>query len=118
MFTLSKQPKIKVGIHLKSNSNQDKGSQKQDLRQWMNEKKKNYQKDKERLLSVCKKYNVKHRKLIGKTEIYVDQNHRIAVCTHGKVGSSTWRCHLRDLLPPTIFEKLAKKYKLTAENIP
>ena len=114
----SKQQKDKLGTQLKSNSNQNKGPQKQDLRQWMNEKEKNYQKDKERIQRVCKKYNVKHSKLIGRNLIHVDRNHRIGFCNHAKVGSSTWRYHMRDLLPPKIFKKLAKKYKLAAEDNP
>ena len=117
-YTPSKQQKVKVGIQLKSNSNQDKVAKEQDLRQWMNEKEKNYRKDKDRIKSICKKYNVKHKKSFGKNNIYVDRNHKIGFCTHAKVGSSTWRYHMRDLLPPKIFEKLAKKYKLTAETMP
>ena len=113
-----KQPKVEVGIHLKANSYKDKSPQKKDLRQWMNEKENNYLKDKERIQSVCKKYNVKHSKLINKGEIHVDRNHRIGFCTHAKVGSSTWRHHMRDLLPSKFFEKLAKKYNLTANDIP
>ena len=44
-----KQPNINVGIHLKSNPKPYKGPQKQDWRQWMKEKEKNYQNDKERI---------------------------------------------------------------------
>ena len=51
----SMQQKVKDVVHLKVNSNQDNGPQKQDLRQWMNDKEKNYQKDKERIQQICKK---------------------------------------------------------------
>ena len=47
-------------------SNQYNGLKQQDLRQWMNEKEQNYQKDAERIQEICKKYNVKSRKLIEK----------------------------------------------------
>ena len=93
----SKQTKVKDGIHLKVNSNQDNGLQKQELRQWMNEKEQNYQKDKERIQQMCKKYNITSKKLIENRWIMVDQNHRIAVCSHAKVGLSTWTYHFRDL---------------------
>ena len=108
-YAPSKQQNVKVDVQLKSNSNQD-------LRQWMNEKENNYQKDKERIQSVCKKYNVKHKQLIDSKPILVDRNHGIGYCHHLKVGSTTWRYHMRNLLPPEIFEKLAKKYNLTAED--
>ena len=108
----SKQPKNEAGI------DQDNGLQKQDLRQWMNEKEQNYQKDKERIQQICKKYNVKSRKLMEKRWIKVNRNYRIAVCTHDKVGSSTWRHYLRDFLPAKDFRKLAKQYKITAEDPP
>ena len=62
----SKQPIDKAGIHLKDDSNQDNGLQKQELRQWMNEKEQNYQKDKERIQQICKKYNITSKKLIEK----------------------------------------------------
>ena len=101
-----KQPKVRAGIHLKVYSNQDNDLQKQDLGEWMNEKEKNYQKDKERIQQICKKYNVKSRKLLSSGFIHVDRNHKIAVCYHNKAGSSTWKYHLRDLLPSEIKEKM------------
>ena len=107
----SKHPKVKAGVHLKSHSNQDEVPQKLDLRQWMNEKEKNYQKDKERIKKVCKRYNVEKRNWIDKKYIFVDQNHGIAGCLHAKVGSTTWGYLWRDLLPETIFKQLAKQYK-------
>ena len=58
---LSKQPKVKAGVILNYNSNQDEVPQKLDLRKWMNEKENNYQKDKERIKKVCKRYNVENR---------------------------------------------------------
>ena len=54
-YNFSQQPTVKAGTRLKSNLNQDKGPQKQDLRQWMNEKEKNDQKSKETIQKVCKK---------------------------------------------------------------
>ena len=95
-------------------SNQDNGRQQQDLRQWMNEKEQNYQKDKERIQQICKKYNVKSREFISQRWIKVDRNHGIAVCTHDKVGSSTWSYHLRDLLPAEIFRQLPKQFNIKA----
>ena len=95
-------------------SNQYNGLKQQDLRQWMNEKEQNYQKDKERIQQICKKYNVKSREFISKRWIKVDRNHGIAVCTHDKVGSSTWSYHLRDLLPAEIFRQLPKQFNIKA----
>ena len=99
----SKQPKNEAGI------DQDNGLQKQDLRQWMNEKEQNYQKDKERIQQICQKYNVKSQKLIETRWIAVDRNHRIAVCAQPKVGTSTWIYHFRDLLPGKFSENLQNK---------
>ena len=113
-----KQPNINVGIHLKSNPKPYKGPQKQDWRQWMKEKEKNYQNDKERIQKTCKRYNVKKSKSLDKQFMYVDRNHRIAVCSHDKVGSSTWRYHLINFLPTNIYGKLAKQYKINAQDMP
>ena len=108
---LSKQPKVKAGVILNYNSNQDEVPQKLDLRKWMNEKENNYQKDKERIKKVCKRYNVEKRNWIDKKYIFVDRYHGIAGCLHAKVGSTTWGYLWRDLLPETIFKQLAKQYK-------
>jgi len=105
-----KQPKVKAGAHLKSNSNQDESSQKLDLRQWMNEKEKNYQKDKERIKEVCKTYKVEKWNCMDRKDIYFDLNHGIAGCLHPKVGSTTWGYLWRDLLPAKIFKTLAQQY--------
>ena len=108
-YILSKQPIDKAGIRQKANSNQDNGLQKQELRQWMNEKEQNYQKDKEIIQQMCKKCNITSKKLIENRWIKVDRNHRIAVCSHAKVGLSTWTYHFRDLLPAKIFSNLSKQ---------
>ena len=113
---LSKQPKVKAGVHLNYNSNQDEVPQKLDLRKWMNEKENNYQKDKERIKKVCKRYNVEKRNWIDKKYIFVDRYHGIAGCLHAKVGSTTWGYLWRDLLPETIFKQLAKQYKINRED--
>ena len=82
----------------------------------MNEKEKKYQKDKERIQQICKRYNVKSRKLLNSGFILVDRNHRIAVCSNAKVGSSTWRYHLRDLLPYEIKEKACRDFNISLQN--
>ena len=110
------QPKVKAGVHLTSNSNQDEDPQKLNLRQWMNEKERNYQNDKARIKMVCKRYNVEKRNWIDRRLIYFDRNHGIAGCLHFKVGSTTWAYLWRELLPANIFKKLAKQYKINAED--
>ena len=68
-------------------------------KQWLNEMEKKYQKERERIQKVCKRYNIPRRKLIDKEFIHIVRNHKIALCSHAKVGSSTWRSHFTNLLP-------------------
>ena len=68
-------------------------------KQRINEMEKKYQKERERIQKVCKKYYIPRRKLIDKEFIHVLRNHKIALCSHAKVGSTTWRSHFTNLLP-------------------
>ena len=68
-------------------------------KQWLNEMERKYQKERERIQKVCKKYNIPRRKLIDKEFIHILRNYKIALCSHAKVGSTTWRSHFTNLLP-------------------
>ena len=68
-------------------------------KQRINEMEKKYQKERERIQKVCKKYYIPRRKLIDKEFIHVLRNHKIALCSHAKVGSLTWRSHFTNLVP-------------------
>ena len=100
----SKQPKAKVKVskfedYPKSNSNRKNISKEPCLKRWMNEKEKKYKKDRERIKEICQKYNVTSRTQIDRDFLFVDRNHKMALCLNAKVGSTTWVTHLKDLIP-------------------
>ena len=66
---------------------------------WIDEMEKKYQNERERIQKVCKKHDIPRQKLIDKKFIHILRNHKIALCTNAKVGSSTWRQHFTYLLP-------------------
>ena len=68
-------------------------------KRWIDEMEKKYQNERERIQKVCKKHDIPRRKLIDKEFIHILRNHKIALCTNAKVGSSTWRQHFTYLLP-------------------
>ena len=121
-YVFSKHQKLKVKIsnlkdHPRSYSNQKKTSTEPYVKQWMNEKEKKYKKDRERIQEICKKYNVTTRKQIDKRLLLVDRNHKMAFCLHAKVGSSTLKTHLKNLIPTKIQEKLIKESGMTLYEI-
>ena len=68
-------------------------------KQWINEMENKYQKERRRIQKVCEKYDIPRQKIIDKEFIHIVRNHKIALCSHAKVGSTTWRHHFTNLLP-------------------
>ena len=102
-------PKDHQKIHLKSNSDKKEKVEEQDLKHWMSQMEKRYIIDRERVKKVCNKYIIPKRKIINKEFLDVDRNHKIALCSHAKVGSTTWKNHFKDLLPSNIRDYIMKK---------
>ena len=94
----------------KSKSSQTQKPQKLDLNQWMIQKESGYQKDRKRIHEVCRKYNIPKRKIINKEFLEVDRKHKMALCSHAKVGSTTWHSLFEKLLPTKFHEELTKKF--------
>ena len=111
---VSKQPKNEVEVsklddHPKSNSNRKTMSKKQSLKQWMNEQEMKYKKYREHINEICKKYKVTRSTRIDKEFLFVDRNHKMALCLNAKVGSTTWVTHLTHLLPTKTRKKLVQQ---------
>ena len=102
--------KIRNQTNLKYKLLKNETLSQQDIEHWMIQREEIYSKDKERIREVCKRYSVPARKIIDKMFLKVDHYHKLALCTHPKVGSTTWRTHLKDILPNNIREKLTQKF--------
>lgn len=82
------------------------------LHQWMQEKMEmKYLTMKERIEYVCKKYHLwRRRKLVYKESLAVDTHYKVALCSHPKAGSTTWRFHYKNFLSNETVNKLRKQY--------
>ena len=71
-----------------------------------------YYNENERINIVCKNYNRTPEKLDSQwlKMLWKDMRHKIVGCLNAKVGSSTWRYYLYNLLPEYKRRALKKRY--------
>ena len=81
-------------------------------KEWMLEMEQKYYNENERINIVCKKYNRTPEKLDSQwlKMLWKDIHHKIVGCLNAKVGSSTWRYYLYNLLPKEKRNALEKRY--------
>ena len=89
---------------------------------WLFEMEQKYYKENERIKSICKNLDIKPKKiksgwLTMYGPVWTDTRHKIVGCLNAKVGSSTWRYYLYNLLPEDIRRALEKRYGLLVKGI-
>ena len=82
---------------------------------WLFEMEQKYYKENERIKSICKNLDIKPKKiksgwLTMYGPVWTDTRHKIVGCLNAKVGSSTWRYYLYNLLPEYKRRALKKRY--------
>ena len=88
----------------------NKTRNKETITGWMQRMENKYSKINERIKRICKKFNNPIREAINETLLLVDTRHKLAGCTHAKVGSSTWWHHFISLLSKEAKQKLEKRF--------